>query len=76
MSETNPDLEDSGFLTYLSFEIKRVSSHKEFLFTKDKRNRVPQSRIIVIKLNTGSMEVSSFYRIPLESEEGRLPSGV
>jgi hypothetical protein len=58
------------------FEIKRLSSHKEFLFTKDKRNRVPQSRIIVIKLNTGSMEVSSFYRIPLESEEGRLPSGV
>jgi hypothetical protein len=32
-----------------------------------------QSRIIVIKLNTGTMRVKSFYRSPVESDEDRLP---
>jgi hypothetical protein len=32
---------------------------------------VPQSRIIVMQLSIGAMEVSSFNSVPLESEEGR-----
>ena len=57
---------------FLTWSNKRLSVSKYFLFRK-LEERVPQSETIVIKLSNGRLWDCSFYRVPLESEEGRIP---
>ncbi len=51
--------------------INDLESSEYFIF-KD-CDRVPQSRIIVVKLNTSTLKDAYFFRNRLESEEARLP---
>jgi len=44
-----------------------------FYLQKDYRDRVPQSRTTVTKLNVYLVAYLSLYSVSLESEKGRLP---